>query len=128
MKEEQKQELIKFLTCHAYPKITIGINYVEEVKEISNQVKDKETPYKHVLEQFREYEAANIAEFIKEKNFAGILPIFTELTESQLERLICNDIEPVSYIIATESEKWQEAKKKINKFELGRIGLEIFNA
>lgn len=102
MKEEQKQELIKFLTCHAYPRIISDITYIEKIKEISNQVRDKETPYKHFLEQCEEYEADNIAEFVKEKNFAGILPIFIDLTESQLERLICNDIEPVSYIIATE--------------------------
>lgn len=125
MKEEQKQELIKFLTLHAYPKIAADIKYTDELRETANQIKDKQTPYKHLLEQFC-YKENNIAEFVREKNSKAILPLLDGLEESQLEKLICNDIEPIAYIIATSEEKWDESKRNIDSFKLGRIGLEIF--
>jgi|GEM_PF-3345344 hypothetical protein len=126
MKEEQKQELIKFLTLHAYPKIAADIKYIDEIRETANQVKDKEAPYKHLLEQFC-YKENNIAEFVREKNSESILPLLDGLNESQLEKLICNGIEPIAYIIAITQEKWDESRKRIDSFKLGRIGLEIFS-
>jgi len=125
MKEEQKQELIKFLTLHAYPKIAADIKYIDELRETANQIKDREAPYKHILEQFC-YEENSLAEFVREKNSKAILPLLDGLNESQLEKLICNDIEPIAYIIATTQEKWDERKRNIDSFKLGRICLEIF--
>ena len=125
MKQEQKQELTNFLTIHAYPKIVADTKYIEEIKDISNHVKDDKTPYTHLVEE-QKYQGDNIAEFVREKNSKNILPIFSSLTEHQLESLICNTIEPVSYIIAANKD-WAQTKEKINKFELGRIGLELFD-
>ena len=67
MESENLNKLREFLTRHAYPKIATDISYVEKMKEIVIEVKDKETPYKHMLEESRQYEG-NIAEFVKEKN------------------------------------------------------------
>ncbi len=125
MKQEQKQELINFLTIHAYPKIVADIKYIKEIKDISNNIKDDKTPYTHLVEE-QKYQGDNIAEFVKEKNSKGILPIFSNLAEPHLENLICNAIEPVSYIIAVNKD-WTQAKEKINRFEISRIGLEIFD-
>jgi hypothetical protein len=126
MKDEQIQELVKFLTLHAYPKIAADINYIERIKETANQIREKAAPYRHTLEQHNECREGDIAGFAKERNCRGILPVFAGLPESQLEKLICNNIEPIAYIIAIDAGRWQQAKEKIAKFKLGRVSLEIF--
>ncbi|MBL7170328.1 MAG: hypothetical protein ISS48_04880, partial [Candidatus Aenigmarchaeota archaeon] len=64
MESENLNNLREFLTRHAYPKIATDIRYVEKIKETVIEVKDKEPPYKHILEESRQYEGDNIAEFV----------------------------------------------------------------